>query len=138
MSIRKDELGGCYKTWMFGWFPFWREWALHALTVAYGACGVAVIASYAPQFWRVWSSPTGARDLSLTTWTLWCIASVVTALYAGLVARDWAFFAVSAGSLLGCLLVTAAAYYRRRKVPNWALQIVRAIQRFGRREPGHR
>jgi hypothetical protein len=98
---------------MVGWIPLWRDWALQALTVAYGACGVAVIASYAPQFWRVWSSGNGARDLSLTTWTLWCVASLVTVLYAGFVARDWAFFGVSAGSLVGCVVVTGAAYYRR-------------------------
>jgi hypothetical protein len=115
---------------MFGWFPLWREWVLHALTVAYGACGVAVVASYAPQFWRVWSSPNGARDLSLTTWTLWCLANVVTALYAALIARDWAFFGVSAGSLVGCLFVTAAGYYRRRKQANWPPRIIRLVWRF--------
>jgi hypothetical protein len=85
---------------------------------------------YAPQFWRVWSSPNGARDLSLTTWTLWCLANVVTVLYAALVARDWAFSAISAGSLAGCLLVTAAAYCRRRMYANCTPRIVRAIQRF--------
>jgi hypothetical protein len=115
---------------MFGLFPFWREWALQLLTVAYGACGVAVIASYAPQFWRVWSSPNGARDLSLTTWTLWCLANAVTVLYAALVTRDWAFVGVSGGSLVGCLVVTGAVYYRRCKHGMWPPGTVRVLHRF--------
>ena len=83
-----------------------------------GLCGVAAVVSYAPQIWRVWRSPDGAKDLSLTTWSLWCVTSGVTVLYAAFVARDLPFFVVSAGGLTGCLLVTAAAFYRRRTRPS--------------------
>jgi hypothetical protein len=79
----------------------------------YGMSGAAVILSYAPQVLSAWKSQHGASDISLKTWGLWCLTSLITLAYAAIVVKNTGFVLMSAGNLAGTLAVTGAVAWCR-------------------------
>lgn len=84
-----------------------------AITWLYGASGVAILASYAPQVRLAWRSRQGAKDVSLATWGFWCCTALVSVLYATVVVKDRGFALMATGNMVGCIAVTAITAWRR-------------------------
>ena len=85
------------------------------LTTLYALAGIVVLAGYVPQAVSVWKSRTGARDISLPTWSLWTLTSSVGAIYASFVVRDLPYLALCLGNVTGCAAVVALIILRRLK-----------------------
>jgi hypothetical protein len=83
------------------------------LSTLYGATGMALVVSYAPQIWTVWRSRTGAEDVSVLTWAFWSVTAAIGLLYAKFVARDAGFVMMSLANVLGCSSVTGLAMLKR-------------------------
>lgn len=84
------------------------------LSALYAAFGIVLVAAYLPQLRSVWRSRSGAADVSLCTWGVWCASATVSLLYAHLVSRDLGYTLVSLGNVGGCYAVTGVALLRRR------------------------
>jgi uncharacterized protein with PQ loop repeat len=85
------------------------------LTTLYTLAGIMVLVGYVPQAVSVWKSRTGARDISLSTWSLWTLTSGVGAIYASLVVGDLPYLALCIGNVAGCAAVVTLIILRRLK-----------------------
>ncbi len=90
------------------------DWLVTAFVVSSGLRALF----FFPQVWAVMRSRDGARDIVLSTWSVWGINNLLGALYAAVVVHHLAL-AVSFGvSALACgltLVFTLRARYRLRK-----------------------
>ena len=85
------------------------------LTTVYSANGLLVALVYLPQIRAIWNDPSGARSISLLTWSVWATSSCVTLLYGWLVLRDGPMMVGAAASTTGSLGVLGASVYRRHR-----------------------
>jgi len=85
------------------------------LTTVYSANGLLVALVYLPQVRAIWNDASGAKSISLLTWSVWVTTSTVTFLYGWLVLHDRPMMVASAISTSGTLAVLGASLYRRRQ-----------------------
>lgn len=83
------------------------------LTTVYSANGLLMALVYLPQIRAIWNDASGARSISLLTWSVWAASSCVTLLYGWLVLRDGPMTIAAAASASGSLGVLGASVYRR-------------------------
>ena len=74
---------------------------LATLKSLYAVNGCAAVLLYVPQVSKAWKDREHALSLSLVSFGGWCIGSLVTALYAWLLAKDGIFTAVSLANMTG-------------------------------------
>ncbi|MFX8980419.1 hypothetical protein ABTN12_19720, partial [Acinetobacter baumannii] len=75
------------------------------------------VVSYVPQMVRIARDGNGASAISYTTWCMWALANVATALYAGVNLKDPYLALVSSAYALCCvavILLTAVKRTRHR------------------------
>lgn len=60
----------------------------HSLIFAYSLIGFVSLLAYAPQIRRLFKSKNAVTDISLQTWSVWCMDAVVSLLYAIFVLED--------------------------------------------------
>ena len=72
------------------------------------------IVSYLPQIYRVAVDPHGACAIPYSTWFLWSVASVPSALYATCNVSDPLLASINAMNALCCLAVILLTAYKRR------------------------
>lgn len=68
----------------------------------YAVDGSILFLLYLPQIIAVYKDRAGAKTISLTTWGLWVVSSIITALYAFFVAEDAMFTLMSIANIAGC------------------------------------
>lgn len=91
------------------------------LKTLYSISGVCIVGAYVPQAISAWKSKTGAKDVSILTWAMWCVTSTISTLYSMIIVNDLPYILVSLGNLLGCAAVVGFAGFRR-------LQMQRSIK----------
>ena len=91
---------------------------LLTLKSLYALNGFIAVLLYLPQIMKAWSDKSHAVSLSLLTFGGWCVGSLVTALYAFLLAKDNIFTAISLGNMAGSgtvfLIVASSRLASRR------------------------
>jgi uncharacterized protein with PQ loop repeat len=85
------------------------------LTTVYSANGLLAALVYLPQIRAIWNDASGAKSVSLLTWSVWATSSSVTLLYGWLVLHDRPMMVAAAVGTSGSLGVLAASLYRRRQ-----------------------
>jgi uncharacterized protein with PQ loop repeat len=85
------------------------------LTTVYSANGLLAALVYWPQIRAIWNDASGAKSISLVTWSVWATSSSVTLLYGWLVLHDGPMIAAATASTGGSLGVLGASVYRRRR-----------------------
>lgn len=84
-----------------------------ALKWLYAVDGSILFLLYLPQIRAVWRDSAGCKAISMTTWSFWTLSSVITAMYAFVVAHDMMFTLMSLANLTGCALVSGITLFRR-------------------------
>jgi len=85
------------------------------IELAYGANGVLASLVYLPQLHSVWNDRTGAQRISLLTWSLFSLSSMVALLYGFMVLHDGRMVFTAGSSTAGSLSVLGVAVYRRKR-----------------------
>lgn len=75
---------------------------------------------YVPQIVAVARSANGARDIALSTWTMWTFNNALGAAYAGIVVGDVAMALSFVASVAGCAVTIALTLLKRRGLPRIA------------------
>jgi uncharacterized protein with PQ loop repeat len=85
------------------------------LTTVYSANGLLAALVYLPQIRAIWNDASGAKSISLVTWSVWATTSTVTFLYGWQVLHDRPMMVASGVSASGTLAILVASLYRRRQ-----------------------
>ena len=85
------------------------------LTTVYSANGLLAALVYLPQIRAIWNDASGAKSISLLTWSVFATSSTVTLLYGWLVLHDRPMMVAAAVSTSGSLAILGASMYRRRQ-----------------------
>lgn len=80
--------------------------------IAFAACNALRIAAYVPQMFKLARTPGAAQGFCYATWTLFAIANLSTAVYAGAVLGDAALGFVHALSALFCGALIGLAWWQ--------------------------
>lgn len=83
--------------------------------VGFLAFGGMRVLSYFPQMVRIARDGNGASAISYTTWCLWTLANVATALYAGINLKDPYLASVSSAYGLCCIAVISLTAMKRAR-----------------------
>jgi hypothetical protein len=79
-----------------------------------GFSGLRIV-SYLPQIYRVATDGNGASAISYSTWSMWTVANVTTALYAAVNLRDLYLASVSIVYAVCCVVVLGLTFIKRRR-----------------------
>jgi hypothetical protein len=71
------------------------------LTTVYSANGLLAALVYLPQIRAIWNDASGAKSISLVTWSVWATTSTVTFLYGWQVLHDRPMMVASASAPAG-------------------------------------
>jgi uncharacterized protein with PQ loop repeat len=85
------------------------------LTTVYSANGLIAALVYLPQIRAIWNDASGAKSISLVTWSVWATTSTVTFLYGWQVLHDRPMMVAAGVSASGTLAILLASLYRRRQ-----------------------
>lgn len=83
------------------------------IATAFSAVNSIRVLFYLPQIVAVARSTDGARDIALSTWTMWALTNGLGAAYGALVANDLLLALSFALSLLACLATVALTAVQR-------------------------
>lgn len=86
--------------------------------ILFAACNVLRIVAYLPQMLVLLRRPAAAASFSHSTWVLFAMANLSTALYAAVAIGDTIVCVVHGFSALCCSALIALALWSRRRVPN--------------------
>lgn len=84
------------------------------LTILYAIDSFVLVAMYWPQIKTAWEDQTGCQTISLLTWGVWTVSSLITLFYAIICTGKWPFIMMSVGNLIGTIAVFLIAVVRRR------------------------
>lgn len=96
------------------------------LPYIYSVMGLIMISAYIPQIRTLLKGRGDCRDLSLTTWWIWTVGSVVNSAYGWWVLADFRYTFFCVVTLILCAVITGLIHYRRR-VGLPGLRKIRAI-----------
>lgn len=85
------------------------------ITFLYSAVGVATLIGYIPQIIQLVRVKTKRHMVSIPSWSLWTITSLISLLYAIVVIQDLIFSAVSLVNFAGCFTITGLEIYNRTR-----------------------
>lgn len=85
------------------------------LALLYSTVGLLVLIGYIPQLYRLWTTDTDCRDVSIAAWATWTYTSSVSLLYSVYELPDPKFAMVNAVNLSCILAIIALTLHRRRR-----------------------
>jgi len=85
----------------------------HWIATAFSAVNSIRVVFYLPQIVAVARSTDGARDIALSTWSMWALTNGLGAAYGAVVVHDWLLALSFALSLVACAATIALTVFQR-------------------------
>ena len=76
---------------------------------------VATLCGYIPQIINLWNMQSDGRDLSLSTWGIWSVTSIITLLYSYYDIKDFQLCLTAGINLLCISIIMALTIYKRTR-----------------------
>lgn len=92
-----------------------HELAASLVTAANVGFTCCRIAAHVPQLIAVIRDQSGARAISVSSWTMFAMANSSNAIYALVLVSDWLMFAINLLSAMSCLIVATVAFIKQRR-----------------------
>jgi predicted MFS family arabinose efflux permease len=103
------------------------------IATAFTAVNSIRVLFYLPQIVAVARSTDGARDIALSTWTLWALTNALGAAYGAVVARDALLAASFALSMLACVATLVLTVVQRVRWTRRAVTLLRHAEPVSQR-----
>ena len=87
--------------------------------MAFTVCNSVRVLAYVPQIWKAATDDNGAKALSYTTWSLFLVSHVTTAVYSIVNRQDWALATMFLVNATACAAILAVAAWRRAHRTPW-------------------
>ena len=82
--------------------------------LTFTVCNSLRVLAYVPQIWKAATDKDGAKAISFSTWSLFLVSHLTTALYAIVNRNDLSLAGIFLVNAVGCAAILAAAGFRRR------------------------
>jgi uncharacterized protein with PQ loop repeat len=98
---------------MFETHCLWAVTPADAALAMFTVCNTLRVVAYVPQIVKIGRDRQGALAISYSSWTLFGVSNLSTALYGVLVVQDWRLSATFGASALCCLAILVMTAWKR-------------------------